>query len=159
MTRAFAIGAGVLGAVLSGSGMPRPAPNAPVASQAAVAVRFDTLATGLGSITSITSAGDSRVFLTIQTGTIRISDGSQILPTPFRAVGSKVICCGEQGLLSAVFHPQYALNGLFFVNYTNTNGDTVIERYQVSGFDRNQADSASAAILLTIDQPFANHNG
>src|SRR5262249_49891968 len=111
MTRALAIGAGVLGAVLSGSGMIRPAPNAPVATQAAVAVQFATLGTGLGSITSITSAGDSRVFLTIQSGTIRIWDGSQVLPAPFLDVSAKITCCGEQGLLSVVFHPQYARNG------------------------------------------------
>jgi glucose/arabinose dehydrogenase len=173
MTRVFWVGAGVLGAVLSGSGFGlrtlntvREAP--PIATrasatasspQAAFAVQLQPLATGLGSITSITAAGDSRVFLTIQTGTVVIWDGSQILPTPFLDVSSKVSCCGEQGLLSVVFHPQYASNGLFFVNYTNLNGDTVVERYQVSGFDRNQAEISSAAILLTIDQPFANHNG
>lgn len=166
MTRAFWMGAGVLGAALSGIGLgtfdagreanPRTASRP--ASQA-FAVQLQPLASGLGSITSIASAGDSRVFLTIQTGAVVIWDGSRILPTPFLDVSSKISCCDERGLLSVVFHPQYALNGLLFVDYTNLNGDTVIERYRVSGFDRNQAEPSSAAILLTIGQPFANHNG
>jgi glucose/arabinose dehydrogenase len=175
MTRAFWMGAGVLGAALSGSGMLEPARefvavvnasrptvdarDASRPSAASVAVQFDTLATSLGSITAITAAGDSRVFLTLQAGTVVIWDGSQILPTPFLDVSAKISCCGERGLLSTAFHPQYALNGLFFVDYTNGNGDTVIERYRVSSFDRNQAEPSSATILLTIGQPFANHNG
>ena len=177
MTRAFWVGAGVLGAVLSGSGFGtfdtvrvvarNAAQNevaAPVAASAArpsqaFAVQLQPLASGLGSITAITAAGDSRVFLTLQAGTVVIWDGSQILPTPFLDVSAKISCCDERGLLSTAFHPQYALNGLFFVDYTNVNGDTVIERYQVSSFDRNRAEPSSATILLTIGQPFANHNG
>ncbi len=183
MTRAFWMGAGVLGAVLSGSGMlesgradarnasqnavdarnasqdSAAARNAPHTAQASASVQFEPLASGLGSITAITAAGDSRVFLTLQNGTVVIWDGSRILPTPFLDVHPKISCCGERGLLSTAFHPQYALNGLFFVDYTNLNGDTVIERYRVSSFDRNQAEPSSATILLTIGQPFENHNG
>ena len=68
------------------------------------------------------------------------------------------MCCGEQGLLSTAFHPSYAENGFFYVDYTNTAGDTVIARYSVSS-DSNVADPFSGVPLLTIDQPFANHNG
>ncbi|HEY4229858.1 MAG TPA: PQQ-dependent sugar dehydrogenase [Thermoanaerobaculia bacterium] len=183
MTRAFWMGAGVLGAVLSGSGTiesargvaaqnaahisvaAQNAAHVSVAAQNAAhpsqafAVQLQPLASGLGSITAITAAGDSRVFLTLQAGTVVIWDGSQILPTPFLDVTAKISCCDERGLLSTAFHPQYAQNGLFFVDYTNLNGDTVIERYRVSSFDRNRAEPSSATILLTIGQPFANHNG
>jgi len=62
------------------------------------------------------------------------------------------------GLLGLAFHPDYVANGLFYVDYTNTAGDTVIARYHVSA-DANVADPSSAQILLTIPQPFANHNG
>jgi len=171
MTRAFWMGAGVLVAALSGFGfgtsetgrttdaMHAAAPSAASHPSQAFAVQLEPLASGLGSITAITAAGDSRVFLTLQAGTVVIWDGTRILPTPFLDVSAKISCCDERGLLSTAFHPQYAANGLFFVDYTNGNGDTVIERYRVSGFDRNQAEPSSATILLTIGQPFANHNG
>ncbi|HEV8717484.1 MAG TPA: PQQ-dependent sugar dehydrogenase, partial [Candidatus Binatia bacterium] len=67
-------------------------------------------------------------------------------------------CCGERGLLGLAFHPRYRSNGLFYVNYTNTQGNTVIACYQVSK-NPNVADPQSARVLLTIRQPFSNHNG
>ena len=62
------------------------------------------------------------------------------------------------------FHPAYHLPavpgfGLFWVNYTNTNGDTVIARYTVARANPQQADPASALTLFVIMQPFSNHNG
>ena len=64
----------------------------------------------------------------------------------------------EQGLLGIALHPNYAENGLFFVNYTKTNGDTIISRFQASA-ERTSADPAGEKVLLTVDQPYANHNG
>jgi glucose/arabinose dehydrogenase len=61
-------------------------------------------------------------------------------------------------LLGLAFHPSFWTNGYLFVNYTNNAGDTVIARYAVSG-DPNVANAGSALVLLTINQPFANHNG
>jgi glucose/arabinose dehydrogenase len=75
-----------------------------------------------------------------------------LLPT------SLVSCCGERGLLGLAFHPDYATSGLFFVNYTNLAGNTVIARYSVSG-NPDVADSASGSVVLTVAQPFSNHNG
>ena len=73
----------------------------------------------------------------------------------FDEVGSRG---NEQGLLGLAFHPKYSENGLFYVNYTDNNGDTVIARFHVSG-DPNIADAATETPVLTVDQPFANHNG
>jgi glucose/arabinose dehydrogenase len=126
---------------------------------AAPAVVLQQLATGLPDITAITSAGDRRLFITRQSGLVVIWDGTQILPAPFLDISPLVICCNEQGLLSIAFHPNYAFNGYFFVNYTNLTGQTIVARYRVSPGDPNAADAFSAAILLTIDQPAANHNG
>jgi glucose/arabinose dehydrogenase len=70
-----------------------------------------------------------------------------------------VSCCGEQGLLGLAFHPDYATNGFFYVDYTNVAGDTVVARYEVSATDPNVADPDSAQTVLTQDQPAANHNG
>lgn len=86
-------------------------------------------------------------------------DGGRALPAPFLDIRSLVGCCGERGLLGLAFHPRYSENGLFFVDYTDTAGDTVIARYRVSGGDPNAADPSTGVTLLTIAQPFANHNG
>jgi glucose/arabinose dehydrogenase len=99
-----------------------------------------------------------RVFIVAQSGRIRIVKDGVLLETPFLAIENRVSCCGERGLLSVAFHPDYANNGRFFVNYTNTAGDTVIARYQV-GTDPDRADPGSEQILITIAQPYANHNG
>jgi glucose/arabinose dehydrogenase len=131
----------------------------PKETAAAPTVFLQPLAQGLPDITSVANAGDSRLFVTLQSGKVVIWDGTQVLPAPFLDVSALIICCGEQGLLSIAFHPSYATNGLFFVNYTDLTGRTVIARYHVSPLDPNAADAFSAAILLTIDQPYTNHNG
>jgi glucose/arabinose dehydrogenase len=61
-------------------------------------------------------------------------------------------------LLGLAFHPDYANNGYFYVDYTMNNGDTRIARYSVSA-DPDVADASSEFELLTIDDPFDNHNG
>ena len=118
------------------------------------------ITTGLTSPVAITNAGDGsgRLFITEQTGYLRIWNGTALLPTPFLDIHTLVSCCGEQGLLSVAFHPSYETNGFFYVDYTNVAGNTVIARYHVSG-NPNVADPLSASILLTIPQPYANHNG
>jgi glucose/arabinose dehydrogenase len=61
-------------------------------------------------------------------------------------------------LLGLAFHPDFAENGTFFVSYTDNNGSSVISRFQDSP-DQNLADPGSESVLLTIPQPYKNHNG
>jgi glucose/arabinose dehydrogenase len=131
----------------------------PVAAQPAISLV--PVAQGLGRIVAVTHAGDgsSRLFLTRQTGEILILEGGAVLPTPFLDISGLVSCCGERGLLSVAFHPDYAENGFFYVDYTDLAGDTVVARYSVSASDPDRADPASGRVILTQDQPFANHNG
>ncbi|MFP5247840.1 MAG: PQQ-dependent sugar dehydrogenase [Thermoanaerobaculia bacterium] len=131
---------------------------ATAASAAEPNVVLEPVVSGFALPVSITHAGDHRLFVTQQGGLVRIVEGARILPEPFLDLRSLVSTGGERGLLSIAFHPQYAQNGFFFVNYTDTRGDTVIARYRVSN-DPNRADPNSRQILLMIDQPFANHNG
>jgi glucose/arabinose dehydrogenase len=117
-------------------------------------------ASGLAFPTSVINANDDRLFLTIRDGRIVIYANGAVLPAPFLDIRSLVDTAGEGGLLSAAFHPRFAQNGFFFVNYTDkASFDTIIARYQVSAGNPNQADPASARVLLRIDQPFTNHNG
>jgi glucose/arabinose dehydrogenase/mono/diheme cytochrome c family protein len=92
-------------------------------------------------------------------GRIRVVHNGVLLATPFLDIDPLVAGGGERGLLGLAFHPDYARNGYFFVNYTNNSGNTVIARYRRSATNFNQADPTSAVILKTITQDFANHNG
>jgi hypothetical protein len=100
-------------------------------------------------------AGDPRLFVVEQTGDIEIISGGAVLPTPF--LDLVVTSGGERGLLGLAFHPQYGSNGKFYVNYTIGSVSRISE-FQVST-DPNLANAASERILLTVDQPFTNHNG
>jgi len=102
--------------------------------------------------------GDSRVFIVEQTGRVRILEGGRLRERPYLDLHEKLTSGGERGLLSIAFHPAYATNGFVFVNYTDLNGDTRVERYRVSA-DRNVVDPASARLVLTVAQPYSNHNG
>lgn len=108
----------------------------------------------------IANAGDDRLFIVEQAGRIRVSSldpGSTQAPI-FLNITDRVGAGGERGLLGLAFHPNYAHNGYFYVNYTNLNGDTRISRFQVTA-DDNVADPDSEQILMKFDQPFSNHNG
>jgi glucose/arabinose dehydrogenase len=78
--------------------------------------------------------------------------------TEFLDIHTKVSCCGEQGLLSVAFPPGYASKRYFYVNYTDTAGNTVVARYRLTGND-DIADATSEQAIINIAQPFANHNG
>lgn len=124
------------------------------------------VAAGLTDPVAITNAGDSsgRLFVTQQSGQVRIINDNTLLPTPFLDIGAsgadRIATGGEKGLLSIAFHPSYATNGFFFVNYIRkADNATVIARYSVSGGDANIADPDSETILLTIAQPYPNHKG
>jgi len=95
-----------------------------------------------------------------QTGTIRVYDleADRLLETPFLSIRDRVSTGGERGLLSVAFHPDFADNGRFYVNYTDRAGNTQIVEYRV-GPDPLVADPTTARPVLQIEQPAANHNG
>src|SRR4051812_22521628 len=129
-------------------------------SAAAQDAVLQPIATGLDQPVALTHAGDTRLFITEQTGRIRIYDALGLRTTPFLDIRSIVLSGGERGLLSVAFHPRYRDNGFFYVYYTNRNGDNSVARYQVSSTDPDRGDPASGTIMLTIPHPdFANHNG
>lgn len=118
-------------------------------------------ASGLTQPVDVAHAGDSRLFVVQQNGRIRVvnSDGS-VNATDFLNISTLTTSSGERGLLGLAFHPEYATNGFFYVNYTrSSDGATVIARYTVSSTNANVADASSASIIMTITQDFSNHNG
>ncbi|WP_396144426.1 PQQ-dependent sugar dehydrogenase [Flavobacterium sp.] len=121
-------------------------------------ISLTQFASGFTDPVEITHAGDSRLFVVQQGGLIKIVNANGTTnATPFLNLSSIISTGGERGLLGLAFHPNYATNGFFFVNYTNTAGNTVIARYSVSA-NPNVA-STTGTILMTITQPFSNHNG
>src|SRR3954447_24930840 len=92
-------------------------------------VSLQQIASNLGAVTGITNAGDGRLFLTLRAGRIVILENGSLRAQPFLDIQSLTTTDGERGLLSTAFHPRYAENGLFFINYTNVQGNTVVARY------------------------------
>jgi glucose/arabinose dehydrogenase len=124
-------------------------------------LNLESYATGFNKPVAIVSAGDERLFIVQQNGTIRILDGNgDLLPTPFISI-SVNFGANEQGMLGMVFHPDYANNGYFYVNHTAGSGDGFnrIARYSVDPNDPNKADPNSLFEILTVTQPEWNHNG
>jgi Glucose / Sorbosone dehydrogenase len=117
--------------------------GAPRAEAQGSVLVLDHLATFAADPIGVFNAGDGsgRLFVVLQRGQIMIYESGGVRPTPFLDIRSKVSCCGEQGLLGLVFHPNYEANGRFYVNYTDLNGDTVVARFLVSA-DPNVANPA-----------------
>jgi len=130
-------------------------------SPALAAVQLQPVLTGLSSPVYVTHAhdGTNRLFIVEQPGRILVLQPGAGTATVFLDITAKVLFGGEQGLLGLAFHPQYATNRRFFVNYTSKpDGDTVIAEYRASVADPNIADTAETTTLV-IPQPFTNHNG
>jgi glucose/arabinose dehydrogenase len=123
------------------------------------AYQWQSIASGLDRPVDVQNAGDGfgRLFIIEKPGRIRVYENGQLLETPFIDITDRVNDSNnEMGLLGLAFHPNYEQNGFFYVNYTGKGGDTFIARFQASN---NLADPNTETILLTVEQPFSNHNG
>ncbi len=152
---------GVGALALIGLSLSQPTAAAPSAPAVVVTLQ-PVITTGLTAPVAVVDPGDGtgRLFIAEQGGKIRIFQNGALLATPFLDVSTLITTAGgEQGLLGLAFHPNYATNRQFFINYTDTNGDTVIARYQAQAANANLADTTTATRILFVDQPAANHNG
>jgi uncharacterized repeat protein (TIGR03806 family) len=108
----------------------------------------------------------SRWFVVEQGGAVRTfaNDPNVTASTPFIDITTRVNsgAGAEAGLLGMAFHPNFATNGQVFLSYTGYGGPTnlrsVIARFRSNDGGRT-LDPASEEILLTVDQPYTNHNG
>ncbi len=126
-------------------------------------IQLIPIATNLSNPLYVTHArdGSGRLFIVEQAGRILVMTPGATAPlgTPFLDIRTKVLSGGEQGLLGLTFHPQYTTNRRFFVNYTRRgDGATIVSEFIVSVTDPNIAET-DERIIITIGQPFANHNG
>jgi glucose/arabinose dehydrogenase len=134
-------------------------PHAASMWRPATGLRAAVVADGVEAPLFVTAPpGDPRLFVVEQPGRIRVIRDGKLLPRPFLDLTARVSYGGERGLLGLAFHPAYARNGFFFVNFTDRAGDTHVERFRV-GADPDRADPASATLVLKVEQPYPNHNG
>ena len=166
--------AAVLGLLLAGGcggdGSPQPSPSSS-ASPSTGDCGAGSPVTGSPSLTTQRVVGGldspvdlqvprgdrARLFVVEQPGRIRIIRNGAVAATFLDIVG-RVGSGGERGLLGLAFHPRYAENGRFFVNYTDRGGDTHIAEFRAAPAS-DAADPASERLILFVPQPFANHNG
>jgi glucose/arabinose dehydrogenase len=142
----FAFPALVSAALLVGAAPPKKAPPS-----------FKRIARGFAAPTYVTTApGDaSTLYVLEQRGTIRIVRGGRIAGT-FLDIRDRVFFDGERGLLGLAFHPDYAQNHLFYVDYVDRSNETHVTEFRaVDG----TGDPASARDLLVVQQPYPNHKG
>ncbi|MGI8477635.1 MAG: PQQ-dependent sugar dehydrogenase [Thermomicrobiales bacterium] len=116
---------------------------------------------GLSKPVQMVDSGDGsgRSFVVEQGGAVRVFAKGALAAEPFLDIGARVTSGSEQGLLSIALHPDFAANGVFFIDYTDLAGNTQIERWALAKDAPDRADPASATTVLSVDQPFPNHNG
>jgi len=125
-------------------------------------IELQLLTSGLNEPVGIVNAGDNRLFILEQRGLVRIiDDEGTLMESPFLDISDIVSQSGfERGLLGLAFHPDYSENGYFYINYTReSDGTTIVSRFSADSTDQNLADRNSEIQLLTVEQPYANHNG
>lgn len=149
-------------------------PSPTSTGEPATRLGLDLVADGLTAPTDLASPddGSGRMFVTEQTGAVRVIDATgALLDEPFLDVSERMVTLmenyDERGLLGIAFHPDYSENGRLFVYYSaplrdeapdGWNNTTVLAEYQVSD-DENVADPESHRIVIEIDQPQFNHQG
>ncbi|MGH2544117.1 MAG: PQQ-dependent sugar dehydrogenase [Ardenticatenaceae bacterium] len=123
------------------------------------ALRLELVAKGLEQPVGVVHAGDGsgRLFVMEKAGTVRIQEGERLHEVPFLDIRERVSTRWERGLLGLAFEPGRPKR--FYVHYTNRAGNSVIARYRVSESYPDAALAGGEEILLTVEQPAANHNG
>lgn len=124
-------------------------------------VGLETVAEGLAQPVFVANAGDGseRLFVVEQEGTVRVIRAGELVAQPFLDIRHLVSSGGERGLLGLAFAPDYEESGRFYVNYTDTDGDTVVARYTADDPSSSTPSLEGPEPVFTARQPYANHNG
>lgn len=138
-------------------------------------VELREIARGFTAPITVTAPADGtqRRFVVDQIGVVSIllSDGA-LVETPFLDIRERLVELrtsrnDPRGLLSLVFHPDYATNGRFFVFYTvppradapaTTQYTDVLAEMRVDPADPNRADLASERVLMEFDHQTLEHS-
>jgi glucose/arabinose dehydrogenase len=138
----------------------------PVPATLAAKVKLELVTTDTTEAVGVVAVPDEplgRLFVVEKRGLIRILRGKKLDAVPFLDFTARVSVeprdNGEQGLLGLAFHPQFTKTGRFYVNFTDKNGDTRVLELKVDKKKPDRADPSSERLLLSVKQPYANHNG
>ncbi|MEZ5565508.1 MAG: PQQ-dependent sugar dehydrogenase [Gammaproteobacteria bacterium] len=103
----------------------------------------------------------ARWFVLEKTGRVRVfNTGNPASVTTWLNFSTQVNTSSEGGLLGMAFHPDYPVTRQVFVSYTATVNGKMVSRVSRILLDNVTAPSSTTEqILLTVDQPFNNHNG
>jgi glucose/arabinose dehydrogenase len=124
------------------------------------------IADGLHSPTAITFPGNGDIWVTEQTGFIRVIKNGKLLTEPLLDLRDKMIKVNggyeERGLLAIALHPKFKLNKKFYVFYSapaakGFDHKGVVAEYRLTA--DGSADQSSGRVILSIDEPEGNHNG
>ena len=123
-------------------------------------VRLKRIGTFSSPVLVTAPPGDKRrVFVLEQGGTIRVLVGGRRARQPFLNISSDVTAGGEQGLLGLAFAPNYARSGLFYVYFTGRDGNEKVQGFRRSSRTPNRANKSSRRQLMSMADPYPNHNG
>lgn len=124
-----------------------------------VGLKATLVADGFGPLTDVVGSPiDDRLFVVEKAGRILVVDHGQTLPKPFLDIADFVYSLGnEQGLLTLLFHPDFADNGRLFVFFTDRDADSRLVEMKVSSSDPNLVDPSSVRDILEIPQSRQYH--
>lgn len=148
---------------------PSPSPSTQTSSSAstttsslsAMKLGLERVAGGFEQPLLVVDSGDEsgRLFVVEQTGRIRVIRDGKVSSGAFLNLSSKVSAGGERGLLGLAFAPDFATSGALYVDYTDVDGNTVVERFVVGDPASDTPPIKWSQRLLHIAQPYPNHNG
>jgi glucose/arabinose dehydrogenase len=150
---------------VSTTGAPLPTTSPPTTDPPPTTVPLDDLNLVLEAVAdgfdqpvlAVSPPGDPRLFVVDQPGRIWVVENDEV--HEFLDIRDAVRFRGEQGLLGLAFHPGYSDNGLFYVDFTNSRGGTVLSEFQVDPSNPNEARPGTRRDVLLVSQPATNHNG
>jgi len=136
-------------------------PSAAPFDPTAISVSLEAYVTVPGGPLAITAPldGTGRLFVATKAGRVQIVRDGAVDPDPMLDISSLVSTGGEQGLLGIAIHPGFPDDPRIVLDYTDVDGDTVVAAYRLDPADPDRLDPGSATTILSVDQPFANHNG
>jgi glucose/arabinose dehydrogenase len=148
------------GPLATASGSPGPSPSSASFDPAAISIELEPYASVPGGPLAITAPddGSGRLLIATKDGQVRIVRDGVLDPDPMLDISDLVSTGGEQGLLGIAVHPGFPDDPRVVVDYTDVDGDTVVASYRLDG-DPDRLDPESAVTILTVDQPYSNHNG
>lgn len=156
------VGPGPSGQTLGPTAAPTPTDSpSPPFVPASVSVKLEPVASVDGAPLAFAAPLDStdRLFIGTKEGRIWVLDGLSVRPDPLLDIRNLVSSGGEQGLLGIAVHPDFPSDPRVFVDYTDTDGNTVVSSFRMSGSNPGRLDRATEQWVIRVDQPYPNHNG